>query len=148
MRKGLVTIVIILMIIVLAIASYFLFFYKINCLDKPCFSDAIINCKRASYVYESNDTINLYEIKGANGVNCEVNVRLLQLKKGTAELEILQGKEMVCSMPKDSLVMPDSNLNNCHGLLKENIQDLVIQRMHRQIIENLGQINQSINKVI
>jgi hypothetical protein len=117
-------------------------------MDNICFSDAIVNCKRASYVYESNTTINLYNIEGIKNGNCEIDVKLLQLKQGSAELEILNGKEMTCSIPKNSLVMPDADLNNCHGLLKETIQDLVIQRMHRQIVENLGQINQSITKII
>jgi hypothetical protein len=41
-----------------------------------------------------------------------------------------------------------NDLRSCHGELKEAIQEEVIQRMHSQIIENLGKINETISKVI
>jgi hypothetical protein len=147
MRKGLITGTIILMVVVLAIASYLLFFYKIDCKTNTCFIDSLLNCKKASYIYETNQTINLYEILGKQDGTCEVYVKLLQIKKGSAELEILNGKDMTCTIPLKTLVMPDSDISKCHGILKENIQELVIQRLHNQIIENIGTINQSVNKI-
>lgn len=147
MRKELM-IVIFLILVVLVVAGHFLFFYRIDCLNEECFSKAIINCDRATFVRDTNETINYYTIQGSGNEGCEINVKLLQIKKGTAELSVLEGQEMTCYTPKNTLVLPETDLNNCHGLLKEAIQELVIQRMHKQIVENLGQINQDINKII
>jgi hypothetical protein len=73
---------------------------------------------------------------------------MLQIKKGKQELASLEGEEMVCALPSGVLISPESNLKDCSGKLKENIQDIVISRMHTQIVENLDQINQTLTKVI
>ena len=39
------------------------------------------------------------------------------------------------------MIFPESDINNCHGLLKEGLQDLFISKLHRYIVQNLGEIN-------
>lgn len=148
MKRGVTMILLIVILALLALAVYFLFFYKVDCRDDECFSDSLLKCRRASYMLENNETLTLYNIEGKSGANCKVNVKLLQLKKGSLELEVLEGKDMDCFVETETLIMPDADINKCHGLLKEEIQDQVIQRMHRQIIENMDSIDQDINKII
>ena len=147
MKRGVVISLVVLAIIILAAASYFIFSSnKIICQDKDCFVSSITTCKAASYLLEDNQTIKAYNIIGKEGANCKINVKLVSVKQGNIGNEALEGSDMDCYIPLDSLVMPDTDLNNCHGLLKEQIQDQVIQRMHRQILENLQQINNTLGK--
>ena len=89
-----------------------------------------------------------YKILGKEGNSCNVYVQLLQLKKGAVELTILENKDMICSLPFGVLQEPEKNLKNCHGRLKEEIQNIIIQRMHSQIVENLGKISEETTQVI
>jgi len=146
MNKG-VVIFTILGVVLLAIASYFIFF-KVNvCSDSECFSEAIVSCEKTIYLFEDEDMIKQYVILGEQNEQCSSKVKILQIKTGNMELEILEGQEMICSFSQDTLIMPDEDITKCHGLLRENIQELVIQRMHKQLIANIGQIDESINKI-
>ena len=66
---------------------------------------------------------------------------MLQLKQGNADLSNLEGKSMECSVFLGSTNDPDDNLNNCHGRLREEIQEVIIQRLHSQVVENIGEIS-------
>ena len=44
--------------------------------------------------------------------------------------------------------MPESNTKNCHGLLKEAIQEVVINRMYSEIVQNLGKISEETTKIL
>jgi len=48
---------------------------------------------------------------------------------------------MVCNIPLGSVILPESDLTNCHGILKENLQEQTIIKLHNYISQNLGQIN-------
>jgi len=130
------------------ISGYFLLTYLGKCDSKTCFNDALVSCKRASYFLDTSETSMEYKILGKSGDACRVEVKLVQFKRGTADLAVLEGKSMTCSTPLGILVQPESDLSQCHGILKEEIQDMIIKRMHAQIIENIGKIGEEVTKVL
>ena len=53
---------------------------------------------------------------------------------------------MVCQTPLGSAVSPEQNLKNCNGKLKEDLQEIVIQRMHSYILKNVGEVSEELVK--
>ena len=141
-------ILVILIIIVAIIAIFFTFLYTKKCSDAVCFNKALAKCSKASYVNDANDATWVYKIGGKSGDECKINVKILQLKEGTIDLSILEGKEMDCYLPLGSISSPQENLANCHGLLKEEMQGLIINKLHNYIVSNLGQIGEELGKAI
>lgn len=146
MKKSSV-IVIVCVVIALIVVGYFMFFYSVKCKDSECFSEKLVACSRASFVLDNPETVFEYSIIGEKEGRCAVNVKLLQVKKGGAELAILEDKEMLCFTELGALVIPEANIKYCHGLLKEAIQEITIERMHTQIFNNLEQLN-NLTKII
>jgi len=149
--KILLTAIIMIIIIVLGIFIYFLFFRTTKCQinDETCFSSSIINCERASFIRENEEFVTSYSIIGKSGSNCEVIVSIIQVKRGSSDLSILEGKSMNCYAQAGlNIQNPEEDINNCHGLLKEEIQNIIIQKMHAQLIENMAQIKEDITKVL
>lgn len=137
-----IILLVIVLILIIALVYYFYFSPK-KCSDEACFVSSLANCDKSSYVRDDGSEILNYNIIGASGFNCEVRVEVQQIKTGPAELSIIEGKDMTCLIPLGSIADPARDLKNCHGLLKEEIQDIMIQRLHSQIIENLGQISET-----
>jgi predicted membrane protein len=149
MEKRVVKIILIVLIIIVAVlAVYFTFFYSRNCKTAECFNFALTKCYRASYINDAEDAAWYYKIKGKSGDNCKIYVKLLQLKQGTGQISSLEGKEMTCYTQLGMITSPQGNLANCHGLLKEEMQNLIINRLHNYIVSNLGQISEELTKVI
>ena len=149
MKKVVVlTIMLIIVFAGLITSLYFAYFYMTTCPDKECFTKAIIDCKRKSFTDDNDNSIIQYRIIGQREGVCKTNVKILQIKRGTADLAILENKEMICSTEIGVYTEPESNLRECHGELKEQIQEMIIQRMHSQIMENLGKISDEITRVI
>lgn len=147
-RNIILTILAILALIGIIFSIYYVYLYAATCTNEDCFANALVDCKRASYVAENADIVLSYKILGEKDNKCKVNVKLLQIKQGSVELEKLQNKDMDCYLPLGTYVKPEDNIKNCHGLLKESIQEEIIQRMHSQIIENIGQIGEELTEVI
>ncbi len=82
-----------------------------------------------------------YRIQGLKDGNCIVNVKLLQGELNNQDSKKLEGNEMTCEVPQGEIVLPESNIANCHGLLKEGLQELIINKLHTYIVKNLGRIN-------
>ena len=40
-----------------------------------------------------------------------------------------------------AIMNPESDIGSCHGPLKEGLQDLIIQKLHSYLVQNLGRIN-------
>jgi hypothetical protein len=147
-KKRIKIAVIILILTLLVFAGYFLFFYASPCNDISCFSNALGSCKSVSWIKEDAQASWLYIIKGSEGRDsCNINVKLLSLKQGAIDIEKLQGKEMDCIAAKGDARFPEKNLATCHGYLKEQLQDLIIQRMHNYLIENVGEIKQEFGEL-
>ena len=150
-RKGKIILsIIIVAILGIAFSLYMLITFVDICEDESCFSTAIVKCNKVEYMKITPESTTLYRVKGTAefGSSCQINVKLLQVKKGSAEIASLEGKEMDCFIPLGTYAKPEERIEYCHGELKESIQEIIIQRMHSQLIENLGKISREITEVI
>ena len=147
-KTAVVVIILVLLIASVSAVVYLSIFYKPKCEDKTCFNNALVNCQRVSYLSEEEDATWLYIIEGKSEGSCITNVKLIHLKQGSVGMEILVGKNMDCYTTIGVLTKPQENLEDCHGLLKEEIQSILIKKMHAYITENLGQIAEELNRVI
>ncbi len=140
-------IVYLLVAVILVICFCFCFYLFLNysvCESEECFRNALVNCNSVKWLREGNDVDWHYKIKndfwGKEGY-CKVEVSLVQMKKGSIELESLNGESMTCYILKgESEKFPEEDISKCSGRLKEEIQDLVIKRMHNYLLENIGDI--------
>lgn len=119
------------------------FFSYTSCNDWTCFNKNLKSCSKANFIGGSK-MIFEYSIIGKSNNLCNVNVKLLQGDLGSEESKKLEGHEMICSLTPKVVMLPESDLNSCHGILKENLQDLIIQKLHSYIAQNLGRINLNI----
>ena len=140
-------IVLVIFLAVLAVV-YYLFFYAETCPDQECFSKAIVKCDRARWLNDAEEATWFYTIKGSSGGNCEIEVKLLNIKKGKTDIGKAEGKSMLCYTPLGVMTSPGKDLASCTGQLKEELQDLIIKKMHSYILENLGKINEELTKAI
>lgn len=139
---------IVLVIFGILASGYFMFIYSYTCTDISCFNKALIECRRSMFIKDSSETTMLYNINGPSKGKCKIDVKLLQIKEGTADLSALENKEMTCLLPLGVEIVPEQTLKNCHGLLKESIQEVMIQRLHAQIVENIGEIKEEAVNII
>jgi hypothetical protein len=124
----------------LLILLYFIYFYHRPCEDRMCFDSAMKSCNRVDYVKEDEAASWLYRIIGSNKDACKVEVTLLNLKKGTIDIEKLQGKKMVCEVKRYDNSDPGSDISKCAGELKEELQDIIIQRLNNYVVSNINEI--------
>ena len=133
-------------IVIAGIIFYgFKLFYYQSCSDKSCFDSRLNDCKRTKYFSEGK-TIYEYSINGKEGESCVVGVKLIGGDFSDVDLEKLREKSMDCYVPLGIVVIPESDINNCHGELKEALQDIIINRLNVYIIDNVGKINYDIYK--
>lgn len=122
--------------------------YTKVCDNDECFSTSLATCEKSEYTKVSTDATWYYKIVGLEGDKCNVYVKLAQLRKGSVEIVKLEGKDMNCYLPYSVVESPQKELELCHGLLKEEIQGILLQKMHSYLLENLGKINQEFTSVI
>ena len=147
MKKRL-NIVIISIIILLAIASLYLIFYqKPNCNTIECFQDHMKSCTPASYINEEPEASWGYKIQGSSNNDCNIKVTLLQAKEGELGLQDLEKFSMTCQYSKGIFAYPEKNLEVCSGKLKEELQGVIIEKLHVYIIENLGELDEALKSI-
>ncbi len=134
--------------VLLLVGIYFGFLFSKDCPDMECFNQELTKCNKASYIKETEDASWKYSIKGKSGERCEIKVTLLQLKEGGTSMSSLQGKSMNCYLPIGVVASPEENIKNCHGLLKEEMQEMIINNLHNFIIDNLGEIKEELGNAI
>ena len=127
-------------LVVLAFSAWYLFFNYEVCQDSSCFDESLRECDRARFV-SGDDMIFEYFVKGKSDGNCEVEVELLQGELSNVDSAKLKGQVMTCMLPFGVVVAPESDIGVCHGLLKEGLQDLVIEKLHTYLVQNLGRLN-------
>ena len=138
----------IVFIIVLGLAIFFTFFYATKCNNYECFNSRLQKCSRASFQYDGQDATWYYKILGKSDGKCKVYTELRQIKKGQIDIERLQGQSMTCFLPLGITDFPEKDISRCHGLLKESLQDTIIQKLHNYILSNIGQISEELNKPV
>ena len=137
----------ILLIASLIAASYFSFLSIDKCNSFECFRNSMENCEKVEFVNDSPDAAWEYTIKGREKDFCRIDVKLLLIKKGESNIEELNGREMSCFYPFGIGDYPESNLKYCQGHLKEGIQEIIIEKLHIYILENLGKIDTELNRL-
>ena len=140
--------VIVALVIIGGLAAYFSFSYFHKCENFSCFQEAMQKCAKAEYINEELEASWKYDILGARGNECEVNVKLLLAKEGELGIDRLEGYEMSCFYDRGQGVYPEDDLSKCHGRLKEELQGIIINKLHTYVIENLGKIEEGIDKVV
>ena len=114
----------------------------INCgYDKTCFSNALLNCERAVYLSEEDNTLLEYKIKGNAGATCIMDVKVLEVSsQADYEVrELFEGKFMTCNIENiEEFTL--GTLKYCSGPLKESMYELIIQKMYSLLAQNLGDL--------
>ncbi len=139
----------IILLLVIAAAFYFLFYTR-TCENEYCFLNSLKNCEKTKYTV--NKEGNIWEYKILNSFSfsrnvCNVNVKNIQIASEDVVVKRLEGKEMICKIPKDyagSYIGVHQKLEFCSGELKEDLQDIIINKMYKNIIQNIGEISQEV----
>lgn len=148
MEKRWKIVLIIATVIVALLALYFTFFFTKKCGSETCFNSAMVRCSRASFVDDKADAIWHYRILGKGDGSCRIETTLILLKQGTMNMGGMERKSMICDIPLTVVIAPQSNLENCHGRLKEEMQKIMINKLFAYISSNLGEITEELEKVI
>lgn len=127
-------------VIVVVSVVLFLFLRYDECDSWECFNAKLESCSRVKFIGGSK-MIFEYTIKGTKNGECEVGVQLLQGELNNQDSIKLEMHKMSCMLPKGVIMIPESDIGNCHGLLKEGLQDLVIKKLHTYLVQNLGRLN-------
>ena len=129
------------LVVLTGLAVYMTFFFTQRCENFDCFQNSMEKCRNGiTYINDDKQASWHYEIKGKMNSQCEIEVKILQAKGGELEIEKLKGYEMSCFYPKGFSAYPEKDLTKCHGRLKEELQGLIIKKLHSYILENLGEI--------
>ncbi len=147
MEKERVALVVLAVILLIAIIVLVLMKTK-ECSNLECFNSALEKCKKAAWLSDENDAAWEYTIKGKANEECEVNVKLVEIKQGKTDVLKLQGMEMKCYVPAGFSGNPQADLSKCHGALKEEMQDVIINKMHSYILDNIGKISSDLTKAV
>lgn len=133
-----------LSIILIVFLVYYFFFYETSCSNEECFKKAFDSCKKVNFIKEDDQASWLYQVQGKSIIKskCNVKVTLLSLKQGSIENQKLNGKSMACQVLRENALNSEGDLGSCSGTLKEEMQDIIIQRMHNYILQNVGQIEE------
>ncbi|MFH0808623.1 MAG: hypothetical protein V1888_03340 [archaeon] len=139
---------VVLLILLAGILVYlwFRFFSYGSCDNWDCFNKNLKACDRVKFV-GGTDMIFEYTVKGSSDAGCRVDVELLMGELNNQDSIKLEHQKMSCVLPRGVVMIPESNIGRCHGLLKEGLQDLVIKKLHTYLVQNLGKINLEILSV-
>lgn len=142
--KNIKAIIVILVFMFIVVLMYIVIIKPISCENEKCFFDSLNNCKRVEFVKEDSEYSWSYLIlKEDSKDSCEVRVELLNVKKEVSYSKILENKEMICIVSKTITSFPEKDILRCKGELKEELQELIIQRMYDYLLANIKEINKS-----
>ena len=133
-------------IAVFAFLIWLMFSYSRTCENQTCFQDYLKDCKKANYI-NTGQMIFQYSILGKSNNQCQVNVKLLQGDLKNQDSIKLEKSEMICNLPLNTIMNPESDISLCHGALKEGLQELIIQKLQIYIVQNLGKMNADLLKI-
>jgi hypothetical protein len=119
---------------------WFIYFSYATCETWDCFNGKLARCEKARFI-GGDEMIFEYIIKGTSGETCEVSVQLLQGELNNQDSMKLEKQKMTCYLPSGVVMIPESDIGKCTGLLKEGLQDLVIKKLHTYLVQNLGKLN-------
>jgi hypothetical protein len=134
-------------IIVLLGFAFYLMFDSKECYDLGCFQNSMINCRLATYINEEPEASWKYDIRGDEDDLCEIEVTLLAAKHGSLKLKKYEGHSMGCFYGLGVWTYPEKELVNCHGRLKEDLQEIIINNLHSYVVDNIGEINEELGQI-
>ena len=132
-------------IIILAVSLHLVLGKRV-CNDFECFSASMEMCTYSTYIQEETEASWRYEVKGRYYNDCEIKVTLIQAKEGDLKLRQFEGNSMICKYPMGVVTFPEKDLVACSGLLKENLQEIIIEKLQIYIVNNLNDIKQELNE--
>jgi len=135
-------------VILVAVIVYLLLLGGRKCGDYSCFKDSMASCSKAEYINEMPEASWGYTVLGSSNGQCTIRVKLLQAKQGVIDMTQLGGYYMDCSYPIGISTYPESDLSKCHGRLREELQNVVIKKLYAYIIENIGQVGESLRNAV
>ncbi len=128
----------ILLSILVFILTFFIFNNNVSiCKDKECFFNKLIVCEPSKFTSYGNITFE-YNINGLKEGYCDVNVKFIRSYWRSNSFNILNGKSMNCDIPYGQSILPEEDLNLCHGELKEGLQEMILAKLQTYILENLA----------
>jgi len=137
----------ILILVVLVVAIYFTFFFAYKCDTKDCFLGKQKVCRRATYVNAADEITWSYKIEGKTKGSCEILTQILNINEGTMDQEKLEGKGMRCFLEIGDTSAPEAEIANCHGALREGLQEMIIKNLHQYVLDNLGEIDEDFKTI-
>lgn len=147
-KKNLSIIIIIFIILFLGFLFFYFDYFPEECNDMNCYQNALLKCEKAFFVREEENYVWRYDILSeSDRGSCNVKVRLLKIKSGDINSEILKDKEMICKVYKLDIIFPEKDMTKCSGTLRESLQEIIISRLHDYILQNLGEIAEAIGKI-
>src|SRR3989338_4168241 len=141
--EGAIITLIMFIVISAAFAMYYTFTSE-KCDTFACFQENMVTCSRATYVNEEPEASWGYEIIKRERIGCNIEVTLLSAKEGDLKLRRFERHTMTCTYPHGTVAYPDKDMSFCHGLLKEDIQGLIIDKLHTYVVDNLEGIKNSL----
>ena len=136
------------LIVVFAIFVLLFFYinviYTVSCQNYECWQKYMKKCNRASFISEQPEASWGYQITGKTDSQCNIEVTLLLAKKGELGIEKLVGETMTCSYNLGIATYAESDINACHGLLKEDLLTLRVNKLHSYLLENLGKVSEGL----
>ena len=137
-----------LIVLFASIGIYYFVYYPKQCKDFSSYQDALLKCKRIVYINEDETSVWRYTVQGTLDKDfCKIEVRLLKIKKGQITIESLQDKTMVCKVLKSGNDFPEKDMTHCSGPLKEELQEIIIERIHNYLLQNLGVIQENLKAI-
>jgi hypothetical protein len=91
---------------------------------------------------------------GSSVGDCHLHVTLQKVEAGApAEFQNLEGKKMICSIPKEelegfSVEGFDRYMTYCHGLLKEGLYEIILTRVYSNIIGQMSDVLSAAQKAV
>lgn len=145
-KLGVKEVIVIIVFVSISSIGVFLFFgVGKTCDDVTCYNNLMEKCSKGSFINEQPEASWKYVVKGKRLDNtCRVEVILLQAKEGDMRLRDFEGTSMTCFYKRGIISQPEKDISNCHGILKENIQDLFIRKLHEYILDNLDEVEQNL----
>ena len=132
---------VVLIVLALLVWGVWAFFFSYDeCDTWDCFNAHLERCDKVIFI-GGDETPCEDTIKGDSGDECEVGVELLRGELNNQDSLKLEGHKMTCMLPESVVMLPESDIGRCSGLLKEGLQDLVIKKLHTYLVQNLGRIN-------
>lgn len=142
-RKLIKILIMFIIVLVLGIIAFRMLKSYEVCDNWDCFNENLASCSRTKFA-GGKEIIFRYTIEGFQEDKCKIEVEFLQGELGGRPARELEQKKMTCYTPQGIVMLPESDLSNCSGELKEKLLEEIINQLHNYIVQNIGQIKKEL----